>query len=505
MRVEVMDTTLRDGEQTSGVSFTEVEKLNIAKLLLNGVKVDRIEVASARVSNGELESVKKITEWAAENNLLEKIEILGFIDGEKSIDWINQAGGKTVNLLCKGSLRHVEVQLKKSLQEHIKDIKNVIEYAHKFDMNVNIYLETWSNGMKDSPEYVYSLLEGLKDENIKRIMLPDTLGVLNAKKTEEYCHIIIQKFPEYKFDFHAHNDYGLAVSNTLAAVKAGISGIHTTVNGLGERAGNAPLAPVIVGIHDHLDHKTSVNEAKLCEISDLVERFSGERIATNSPIVGANVFTQVSGVHADGDNKGNLYFNDLLPERFGRVRTYALGKTSGKASIKKNLDHLGIHLDKDSLKKVTERIIELGDKKENITPEDLPYIVSEVMGNRLISENVKLKNYYICYAKGLKPVASISILIDGEKYESSSTGDGQYDAFMNALLKIYKEIDKELPELTDYVVTIPPGGQTNAFVETIISWNYHGEEFKTKALDPDQTTAAIAATMKMLNYMDTYF
>src|SRR5690554_3154222 len=151
MKVEVMDTTLRDGEQTSGVSFTEVEKLNIAKLLLNGVKVDRIEVASARVSNGEMESVKKITEWAAENNLLEKIEILGFIDGKKSIDWINQAGGKTVNLLCKGSLRHVEVQLKKSLQEHIKDIKNVIEYAHKFDMTVNIYLETWSNGMKDSP------------------------------------------------------------------------------------------------------------------------------------------------------------------------------------------------------------------------------------------------------------------------------------------------------------------------------------------------------------------
>lgn len=276
---------------------------------------------------------------------------MGFVDGQKSIDWINEAGGKVVNLLCKGSLRHVEVQLKKSLQEHLKDIKSVIEYAHKFNMSVNIYLEDWSNGMNDSPEYVYSLLEGLKDEGIKRYMLPDTLGVLYPDKAEEYCYKIMEKFPEYKFDFHAHNDYGLAIANTLAAVKAGISGVHTTVNGLGERAGNAPLAPTVVGIHDHLGYETSVNEAKLCEISDLVERFSGERIASNSPIVGANVFTQVSGVHADGDKKGNLYYNDLLPERFGRVRSYALGKTSGKASIQKNLDQLGIHLDKESLKK----------------------------------------------------------------------------------------------------------------------------------------------------------
>lgn len=505
MKVEVMDTTLRDGEQTSGVSFTDIEKLNIAKLLLREVKVDRIEIASARVSKGEMVSVKKITKWARENDLLDKIEVLGFIDGKKSIDWIYQAGGRVVNLLCKGSQKHVEIQLKKSLEEHVADVKEIINYAREMDIEINLYLEDWSNGMKDSPEYVFSLLNALKGEEINRFMLPDTLGVLGVKETEKYCLQIIDKFPGLAFDFHAHNDYGLAVANTLAAVKAGIPGIHTTVNGLGERAGNAPLANTIVAIHDHLQIETFVDEKKLYEISDIVERFCGERIAANTPIVGENVFTQVCGVHADGDNKGNLYYNDLLPERFGRRRKYALGKTSGKASIKNNLDLLGIELDKESLNKVTEKVIELGDKKKNITLEDLPYIVSDVLEDTLVSQNVKLDNYYICYANGLKPVATLSIVINGEKYETSSNGDGQYDAFMNALSKIYQKIDQELPVLMNYIVTIPPGGHTNALVETIITWSYKGNEFKTKALDPDQTTSAIEATIKMLNYMENYF
>jgi len=505
MIIEIMDTTLRDGEQTSGVSFTDVEKLNIAKFLLREVKVDRIEVASARVSNGELESVKRITEWANKRGYLDRVEVLGFVDGKKSIDWIRQAGARVVNLLCKGSRRHVEVQLRKTLEEHVKDIKEVIDYASQFGMDINIYLEDWSNGMKDSPDYVFSLLEALKEENIKRFMLPDTLGVLNPDRTAEYCSQVVSRFPELSFDFHAHNDYGLAIANCLAAIKAGVKGIHTTVNGLGERAGNAELSAIVVNIHDQIGFKTGVNEEKLYEISRLVARFSGERVPANLPIVGGNVFTQVSGVHADGDKKGNLYFNDLLPERFGRTRQYALGKTSGKASIKKNLEHLGIQLDKESLEKISEKITELGDKKNNITLEDLPYIVSEVLGDRILEEKVKLDNYYIANAHGLRPMANLSIYIDGEKYEASATGGGQYDAFMNALAKIYKDIKKELPELTDYIVTIPPGGQTNALVETVITWNYQGEEFKTKALDPDQTTAAIIATMKMLNYLENYF
>jgi len=304
------------------------------------------------------------------------------------------------------------------------------------------------------------------------------------------------------FDFHAHNDYDLSVANAFAAVKAGVKGIHTTVNGLGERAGNAPLSSVVGVLHDQLNLSTRIKENKINEASRLVERFSGIRVPVDKPVVGDNVFTQTSGIHADGDSKDNLYFNDLLPERFGRKRKYALGKLSGKASIRKNLEELGFHLDADSLKQVTERIIKLGDKKESVTIDDLPYIIADVLDNGLENNHVFIKNYSFTLSHGMRPSASIQIEIEGESYESASIGDGQYDAFMKALWKIYDRIGKEKPVLTDYRVAIPPGGKTDALVETVIRWNFKGNSITTKGLDVDQTVAAIKATGKMLNSIE---
>ena len=159
-RIEIMDTTLRDGEQTSGVSFIPHEKLMIARLLLEELKVDRIEVASARVSDGEFDAVKMICDWAARRNLLQKVEVLGFVDGKTTVDWLRKAGGRVLNLLTKGSERHCSYQLKKSVDEHIEDILQVVEYASEEDITVNVYLEDWSNGIKNSPEYVYKLMDG---------------------------------------------------------------------------------------------------------------------------------------------------------------------------------------------------------------------------------------------------------------------------------------------------------------------------------------------------------
>ncbi len=502
MKIEIMDTTLRDGEQTRGVSFNAHEKVSIAVLLLNEAKVDRIEVASARVSSGEFEAVNKITQWAGENNCLNKIEVLGFIDGSQSIDWIVQAGAKVINLLCKGSLNHVTHQLRKTPDEHLADIKQSIKYAKSKGLLVNIYLEDWSNGMIHSRDYVFKLADELQNEPLERIMLPDTLGILNQDQAFEFCKLMVEKYPKIHFDFHAHNDYDLATANVFSALKAGVKGVHTTVNGLGERAGNASLASVIGILKDHLKIDSNLDETKLNKVSKLVETFSGIRIPENKPLVGDNVFTQTCGVHADGDSKNNLYFNNLLPERFGRVRQYALGKTSGKANIKKNLEELGLVLDADSLQKVTTKIIELGDKKKNVTTEDLPYIISDVLHNGNIKQSVKFKHYTLTLTNGLKPMASVNIEIDGVEYEQIASGDGQYDAFMKAVWKIYKELNKEHPKLEDYLVTIPPGGKSDALVETTISWLYNDKQYKTKALDPDQTEAAIKATEKMLNLID---
>lgn len=502
MKIEIMDTTLRDGEQTPGVSFTKTEKYNIAKILLRDVKVDRIEVASARVSKGELEAVKLMSEWCDSKGLLDKMEVLGFVDGTISVDWISEAGAKVLNLLCKGSLKHVKQQLKKTPEQHISDIKEVVHYARSKQILVNLYLEDWSNGIQNSPDYVFFMIDELMNEEIDRFMLPDTLGILQPEQTFKYVKAMVDKYPNIHFDFHAHNDYDLAVANTFMAVKAGAHGVHTTVNGLGERTGNAPLSSVIGTLSDFLDKsELSIDESMLAKISKLVEAFSGIRIPGNKPIIGENVFTQTSGIHADGDNKGDLYFNNLIPERFGRSRKYALGKTSGKASIQKNLEELGIELDNESIRKITDRIVELGDKKENITTDDLPYIISDVLRNKVTDEKIKLLNYYICHARNLKPVSTVSLEIEGQVYEETSNGDGQYDAFMKAITRIYVKIKKPIPHLTDYIVTIPPGGKTNALVETAITWHYK-REFKTRGLDSDQTASAIKATMKMLNMME---
>ncbi|MEI9945295.1 MAG: hypothetical protein WDN26_13905 [Chitinophagaceae bacterium] len=259
--IEIMDTTLRDGEQTSGVSFSASEKLTIAQLLLTEVKVDRIEVASARVSEGELDAVKAITKWAKENNFLNKVEVLTFVDGDVSIQWMQKAGAKVMNLLTKGSLNHLTHQLKKKPEQHFAEIAAVIKLAKKKGIECNVYLEDWSNGMRHSKEYVFQYLDFLTKQPVKRIMLPDTLGILIPSEVYEFVSSIVERYPTTHFDFHGHNDYDLGTANVLEGVKAGAKGIHLTVNGMGERAGNAPLASAIAVMNDFMPHiKTSVAE-----------------------------------------------------------------------------------------------------------------------------------------------------------------------------------------------------------------------------------------------------
>ena len=482
--VEIMDSTLRDGEQTNGVSFLPHEKLVMARKLLSDVNVDRIEVASARVSEGEHEAVSKICAYAQKMGLLSRVEVLGFVDGGQSIDWIDSCGGRVVNLLAKGSLKHCTHQLHKTPEEHINDILSEVEYAASKGISVNLYLEDWSNGMKDSPEYVYQLMDAItsssplgKQGGVQRFMLPDTLGVMNPLQVIEYFRKMIKRYPDVHFDFHAHNDYDLAVSNSLAAVLSGAKGLHVTVNGLGERCGNAPMASVQAILKDQFHAKTNIVESQLNDLSRMVESFS---------------------------SKDKLYYNELVPERFGRKREYALGKNSGKANIAKNLEELGLELTPEQTRRVTERITELGDKKEIVTQEDLPFIVSDVLKHDGSEDKVKLISYMVSTAYGLRPGANVKVEINGHQYDGSAVGDGQYDAFVKALRYIYKKhLNRTFPMLANYQVTIPPGGRTDALVQTVISWHYNGGILRTRGLDADQTEAAIKATFKMLNIVES--
>ncbi len=498
-----MDCTLRDGEQTSGVSFLPHEKLMVARMLLGDVNVNRIEVASARVSDGEKEAVRMICRYAESVGKLNRVEVLGFVDGGKSIDWIDECGCKVINLLAKGSLKHCTHQLKKTPEEHIDGIYESLTLAMQKGMAVNLYLEDWSSGMKDSPDYVFKMMDALVESGIKRFLLPDTLGILNPMEVTKYFGQMVERYPNTHFEFHAHNDYDLAVANSLAAVLSGASGLHVTVNGLGERCGNAPLASVQAILKDQLGIETSIREDRLGEISRLVEGYSGIAIAPNQPIVGENVFTQVAGVHADGDNKDNLYCNNLVPERFGRKREYALGKNSGRANIAKNLELLGLELTPEQTRRVTQRITELGDRKEIVTQEDLPFIVSDVLKHSAPEDKIKLVSYMVSLAYGLRPMATVKVEIDGKQYEDNALGDGQYDAFVKAMRKIYRErLGRTFPTLENYAVSIPPGGRTDALVQTVITWRSGEKILRTRGLDADQTEAAIKATIKMLNIVE---
>jgi len=206
MVVEIMDTTLRDGEQTSGVSFARQEKLSIARLLLEDLKIPRIEIASARVSTGEYEMAKQLCEWAEKRGHIDKIEILGFLDKGASIEWIRSCGAKVMNLLCKGSEKHCTFQLQKTVQEHVEDIKQTIKKAKEVGLKINLYLEDWSNGIQHSPQYVFHLMDALKNEAVERFMLPDTLGILNPLQTLKFCRAMRRRYPDLRFDFHAQND-----------------------------------------------------------------------------------------------------------------------------------------------------------------------------------------------------------------------------------------------------------------------------------------------------------
>jgi len=498
--VLIMDTTLRDGEQTQGVSFSPEEKTNIAKALLELVRVDRIEVASARVSAGELSAVSNIIDWARVEGLDGRVEVLGFVDRGKSVDWISKAGGRVINLLAKGSENHCRCQLGRSLEEHVRDVREDISIAHDKGLSVNLYLEDWSNGYKDNRDYVYRMVDLLADAGIGHFMLPDTLGVMTPERVFTAMTDMILRFPGLKFDYHPHNDYGLATANVLAAAQAGAASVHCTVNCLGERAGNASLAEVAVNLRDQLAMDLSIDETHLSRVSELVEYFSGKRIADNAPIVGEDVFTQTAGIHADGDRKGSLYHTRLSPERFSRRRKYALGKLAGKASLAKNLEKLDISLSEENQCKVLQRIVELGDSKKVITTDDLPFIIAEVLESKDYN-HVELLACSFNSAMDLPSTASIRVRLDEAIYNAAGSGNGGFDAFMKALSKIIRKRGISLPVLLDYEVRIPKGGRTDALTECIITWKEERGEVRTRGVHTNQVFAAIGATLRMVNVL----
>jgi D-citramalate synthase len=492
--MEVLDTTLRDGEQTPGVNYSPDEKLIIAKALLRS-GVDAMEIASAGISDGEERALQLIMEWAHSINESDRFEILGFVDGGKSVDWIVRNGGRVLNLLAKGSEKHCRVQLKKSPDDHFQDIAHTVLYAAHCGMTVNVYLEDWSQGMRDSRAYVMELTASLCELPVKRIMLADTLGVLAPEEAEGYIRLMVSRFGK-SFDFHGHNDYGMAVPNSLAALRAGVGRVHVTMNGIGERAGNTNLATFVVAARDLYCIKCNVEDRTLGMLSDLVADISGVETAANAPVVGRLSVIQGCGIHADGDKKGNLYQNRLDPARFGLTRSYDLGKTSGLASIEQNCRELGLEITPDQQRALLAKVKELGDHKVGVSQADIPLLLNGILcakGNIL-----ELEDYEFAVRKGALPAVRLLLRRNQERLVARGEGSGQFDAFINALSTVFHEI----PELVDYRIVISRSGGSAALAEATITWRSEGKLLSTRAADSDELIAAMNATMRMLNYLE---
>ena len=501
-KYNIFDTALRDGEQSPGASRNTEEKLVVARQLLR-LNVDVIEAGFPISSPGDCESVRRIAELACDPPTVCGLTRAVAKDNAAAADALKYAKRPRIHTGIGVSPSHLRDKLRITEDECVERAVKCVKYARNFVEDVQFYAE---DAGRSGSDFLVRVIEAVIKAGATVVNIPDTTGYSLPEEFGariKYLMDHVDGIEKATVSVHCHNDLGMATALSLAGVKNGATQVECTINGLGERAGNAPLASVQAILKDHFSAITNIDENRLNDVSRVVESYSGIVIPANKPIVGENVFTQVAGVHADGDNKSNLYCNDLLPERFGRKREYALGKNSGKANIRKNLEDLGLDLDEESMRKVTERIIELGDKKELVTQEDLPYIVSDVLKHGIVDERVNLKSYIVNLAYGLKPMATLKIEINGKAYEESSSGDGQYDAFVRALRKIYKvTLGRKFPMLTNYAVTIPPGGRTDAFVQTVITWSFEDKVFRTRGLDADQTEAAIKATVKMLNIIE---
>ncbi len=485
LNIKVLDTTLRDGEQTPGVSLTSMEKLRIANKL-DEIGIDYIEAGSAITSSGERESIKEITS----QNF--RAEILSFSRPlTVDIDYCIDCDVDGVNLVVPTSDLHIKDKLKTNREDLIRLSNDAVDYCKDHGLVVELSAEDASRSDFDFLKTVY---QSAIDHGADRVCVCDTVGILTPDASLELFSRLKEDI-DVPIACHCHNDFGLAVANTLSAVKGGASEIHTTINGIGERAGNTSFEESVVSIDRLLDKfSTNVKINEIYDISKLVARLTGVYIQPNKAIVGENAFAHESGIHSDGIIKNSATYEPMTPELVGRKRKFVIGKHMGTHGLNSRLKELGMDVDESQLQQICDNIKVLADKGKTVTDVDLQVIADNVLEINH-EDRISLEDLTIVSGNKVMPTASVKITMDGVQVLNAGVGLGPVDAAINAIksLDIFKDID-----LIEYHVDAITGG-TDAFIDVIIKLQKGDKVVSARGTEPDIINASVKAYIAGVN------
>nr|QNO51058.1 (R)-citramalate synthase CimA [Methanosarcinales archaeon ANME-1 ERB6] len=483
--VKILDTSLRDGEQTPGVSLTPEQKLQIAKQL-DILGVDYIEAGTAVISEGEQRGIKGI----ANEGL--KAEISSFARLLKGdIDAAIECDVDTVNLVAPVSDAHIKKKLKTDRESLRNRTLEMVDYVKGHGLKVEISAEDASRADTGFLKSFFSDLAAVVD----RLCFCDTVGILYPERTKELFELICDF--NTPVAVHCHNDFGLATVNSVAAVLAGAEVVHVTVNGLGERAGNASLEEVVTALELLYGMKTNIVKSKLYETSRLVGNLTKVPVAPNKPLVGDNVFTHESGMHVHGTLADTTLYEPMDPGIVGRKRRFAFGKHTGTASVKMALEEQGIQADKEQMSKILAKVKELGDKGKLVTDADFQAVVDDVLRIER-GEKIKLVDLSVVSGKNVYPTASIRLEIDGEDVVEAAVGVGPVDAAINALKKGIRGMEMADLRLEEYHVDAITGG-ADALVNVVVKMSRRDRTITASGVSEDIVLASLYALINGVN------
>jgi 2-isopropylmalate synthase len=488
-KVRIFDTTLRDGEQTPGVSVTPEQKIQIA-IKLDELCVDAIEAGFPIVSQGEMEAVEGIVKQGL------NAEICGLARAVKAdIDAVINCDLKYVHIFIATSDIHMQYKLKMSREEVLDKAVWAVDYAKKHGMQVEFSAEDATRSDRD---FIRRVFNAVAEVGADRLDIPDTVGYA----TPLYIAEIVQDVrtattKELPISMHCHDDFGLAVANTISGINSGASCAHVTINGLGERAGNASLEELVMALQCLYNQKHSIKTELLYETSKFISNTMGIVVQPNKAIIGENAFGHESGIHTHGIINNPLTYEPISPELVGRKRWLQAGKHAGAHGIRAMLEDFGIRPSDEQLHSIVERQKDLADKGKSITTAELLSIAGEIMHNNKFEEKFKLYDFHIITGMNIIPTAVVRLNIEGKDFIASETGVGPVDSALKAIQKIAGEIANI--RIREYRLDSITGGSDALAEVSIKVEDKTGNVVSARKAGEDVVVASVQAMMDAIN------